>query len=124
MSTLSKNQLFDNKYTILFFVKKGKSTETYRVKSAEGKLCFLKLFYPAALHHTSFDTNGNLLEIEFLRRFKHPNIVSYEDRGEVIVGNKKFLYLVEHYIAGETLAERMLREPISTLYDIRQVLSG
>jgi transitional endoplasmic reticulum ATPase len=31
---------------------------------------------------------------------------------------------VEHYIAGETLAERMLREPISTLYDIRQVLSG
>ena len=42
----------------------------------------------------------------------------------MIVEGKKFLYLVLNFIAGETLAERMTREPISTVFDIRQILSG
>jgi transitional endoplasmic reticulum ATPase len=124
MRTFQKNQVLDNKYQILFFIKKGSIAETYRVRSSDSKLCFLKLFNSSALHHTAFDANGNLLEVEFLKKLKHPNVVSYKDSGEVVVENKKFLYLATNFITGETLAERMLREPISTLYDVKQIITG
>jgi len=124
MQTLQKNTILDGKYSVLLFIKKGQNAETYRVKGTDGKLYFLKLFNPAKLHRSAFDQNGNLLEIKFLKTAKHENIVSYKDNGEVIVEGKKFLYLVLNFIAGETLAERMTREPISTVYDIRQILSG
>jgi transitional endoplasmic reticulum ATPase len=41
-----------------------------------------------------------------------------------VVENKKFLYLVLDFIAGETLSERMKREPISSIYDIKQIMTG
>jgi transitional endoplasmic reticulum ATPase len=123
-ATLPRNFLLDDQYKILFFVKKGSNAETYRVKGKDGKLYFLKLFNPAQAHHTSFNTIGNLLEIELLKDLKHPNIVSYKDSGEVVVENKKYFYLTLNFIAGETLAERIIREQISTVYDIRQILSG
>jgi len=121
---LPKSFVLDGKYTVQFFIKKGQNAETYRVKGADGKLFFLKLFNPAQTHHTAFDTHGNLLEIEFLKKIKHENIVSYRDSGEIIIENKKYLYLILDFIVGETLDERMLRERISTLYDLRQILSG
>lgn len=123
-ATLSKNFLLDNKYTVLFFIKKGYNAETYRVKGKDGKLYFLKLFNVAQVHHSAFDAEGNLLEIEFLKRMKHPDIVAYKDSGEVVVENRKFFYLVLDFIAGETLAERIAREPISTWYDIKQIIIG
>lgn len=121
---LQKSFVLDGKYTILLFIKKGCNAETYRVKGADGKLYFLKLFNPTKLHHSAFDKNGNLLETIFLKKTKHKNVVSYKDSGEVIIEGKKFLYLVLNFIVGETLAEKITREPISTVYDIRQILSG
>jgi len=123
-NTLQKNAVLEGKYTVLFFNKKNKNSETYRVKGTDGKLYFLKLFSVGNLHHTAFDKSGNLLEIEFFKRCNHPNIAAYKDSGEMIVENKKFLYLVLDFIAGETLAEKMLREKITTFYDIRQIISG
>ena len=121
--TLHKSTVLNEKYTVLLSIKKGRNTETYRVRGKDGKLYFLKLFNPAKLHHSAFDGKGNLLEVEFLKRIEHENIVSYKDSDEIIVEGKKYLYLVLNFIAGETLAERMMREPISTIYDIRQILS-
>ena len=120
---LQKTTVLDNKYTVLLFNKKGKNSETYRVKGSDNKLYILKLFNPSKLHYSSFDENGNLLEIEFLKNNNHKNIVSYKDHGEIVVEGKKYLYLVLNFMAGETLAERMRREQISTVYDIRQILS-
>jgi len=121
---LQKNTSIDNKYTVLFFIKKGRYAETYRVRRNDGKLCFLKLINPAQVHHSGFDPKGNLLEIELLKTVKHPNIVAYFDSGETLIENRRYFYLTEEFIVGETLAERLLREPISTVYDIRQILSG
>jgi transitional endoplasmic reticulum ATPase len=122
--TLSKNKVLDSKYTVLFFIKKSRNAETYRVRGTDGKLYFLKLFNPAQVHHSAFDINGSLLEIEFLKHTKHPNIASFKDNGEIALEGKRFLYLVLDFIAGETLAERIIREPVSTVYDIRKILSG
>lgn len=121
---LPKGFSVNEKYTVMLFIKQGGSSETYRVKGKDGKLYFLKLFNYTKLPRSAFDNENNLLEIEFLKLAKHPNIVEYKDSGELIYDGRKFLFLVLNFIAGETLAEKITREPVSSLYDIKQIVSG
>lgn len=121
---LPKNFSVNEKYSVMLFIKKGSNAETYRVKGKDGKLYFLKLFNYAKLHRSAFDSENNLLEIEFLKSIKHPNIVSYKDSGELIYEGKKFGYLVLNFIAGETLAEKISREKIESVYDLKQIISA
>ncbi|MCZ2131203.1 MAG: AAA family ATPase [Bacteroidia bacterium] len=111
-------------YTVSFPIKKGSNAETYRVKGKDGKLYFLKLFNYSKLHRSAFDSENNLLEIEFLKPIKHPNIVSYKDSGELIFEGRKFGFLVLNFIAGETLAEKISREKIESVYDLKQIISA
>lgn len=120
---LPKGFSISDKYSVLLFIKQGRNAETYRVKGTDGKLYFLKLFNYSKLHRSSFDSENNLLEIEFLKNIKHENIVSYKDSGEVIYENKRFGYLVLNFIAGETLAERTSREMFNNYYDINQIIT-
>ena len=119
---LPKGFSIDNKYSILLFIKQGSNAETYRVKGTDGNLYFLKLFNYSKLHRSAFDSDNNLLEIELLKNVKHDNIVSYKDSGELIYENKRFGYLVLNFIPGETLAERISREPFKTYYDVQQII--
>ena len=123
-SILPKEFRVKDKYSIKFFIKKGSYAETYRVKGKDGKLYFLKLFNLAKIHHTSFDSDSNLLEIELLNKIKHENIISYRDSGELIYGDKKYFFLILDFISGETLEEKLIREPITTIYDLRQIITG
>lgn len=111
-------------YIVLFPIKQGSNAETYRVKGKDGKLYFLKLFNYSKLHRYAFDSENNLLEIDFLKSIKHPNIVSYKDSGELIYEGKKFGYLILNFIAGETLAEKISREKIESVYDLKQIISA
>ena len=122
--TYEKNFSVNEVYSVMFFIKKGSNAETYRVKGKDGKLYFLKLFNYAKLHRSAFDNENNLLEIEFLKSIKHPNIVSYKDSGELIFEGKKFGFLVLKFIAGETLAEKISREKIESVYDLKQFISA
>jgi len=119
---LNKGFSIDGKYNVLLFIKQGSNAETYRVKGSDGKLYFLKLFNYAKLHRSAFDNENNLLEIEFLKKITHENIVGYKDSGELIYEGKKFGYLILNFIAGETLAERISREPFTNYYDIQQII--
>ncbi|MBN8707340.1 MAG: AAA family ATPase [Bacteroidetes bacterium] len=121
---LPKNFSVNEKYFVMLFIKQGSNAETYRVKGKDGKLYFLKLFNYAKLHRSAFDSENNLLEIEFLKSIKHPNIVSYQDSGELIYEGKKFGYLVLNFIAGETLAEKISREKVESVYDLKQIISA
>lgn len=121
---LPKNFSVNEKYSVMLFIKQGSNAETYRVKGKDGKLYFLKLFNYAKLHRSAFDSDNNLLEIEFLKSIKHPNIVSYKDSGELIFEGKKFGFLVLNFIAGETLAEKISREKIESVYDLKQIISA
>ncbi|MCE1169576.1 MAG: AAA family ATPase [Sphingobacteriia bacterium] len=120
---LPKGISINDKYSILLFIKQGSNAETYRVKGTDGKLYFLKLFNYSKLHRSAFDSDNNPLEIELLKNVKHENIVTYKDSGEIIYENKKFGYLVLNFIAGETLAERISREPFNNYYDIQGIIS-
>jgi transitional endoplasmic reticulum ATPase len=70
---LSKGQVIDDKFTVTFFLKKGDYAENYRVKDKKGITKLLKLFSYSKLHRTQFDQNGDVLEIEILKKLKHPN---------------------------------------------------
>ncbi len=118
---LTINDSLLRKYTIVFPIKQGSNAETYRVKGVDGKLYFLKLFNYDKLHRTAFDIENNLLEIELLKQIKHRNIVTYKDSGELIHEGKKFGFLVLNFIAGETLSEQIAREPINSIYDVKQI---
>jgi transitional endoplasmic reticulum ATPase len=121
---LPKNFSVNDKYAVMLFIKQGSNAETYRVKGKDGKLYFLKLLNYAKLHRSAFDSEKNLLEIEFLKSIKHPNIVSYKDSGELIFEGRKFGFLVLNFIAGETLAEKISREKIESVYDLKQIISA
>jgi transitional endoplasmic reticulum ATPase len=123
-SILPKNFSVNEKYSVMLFIKQGSNAETYRVKGKDGKLYFLKLFAYAKLHRSAFDRDNNLLEIEFLKSSKHINIVSYKDSGELIFEGKKFGFLVLNFIAGETLAEKISREKIESVYDLKHFILG
>lgn len=123
-NTLPKEFRVKDDYSVKFFIKKGSYAETYRVKGKDGNLYFLKLFDFMKLHNSSFDADSNLLEIELLKKIKHENIISYKDSGELIYGDKKYFYLILDFISGETLEERIKREPISTIYDLKQIITG
>lgn len=121
---LPKNYSINEQYHVLLFIKKGSNAETYRVKGSDGKLYFLKLFNYAKIHRSAFDSDNNLLEIELLKAIKHDNIVAYKDSGELIFEGKKMGYLVLEFISGETLIERIARETIATIYDVKQIAIG
>ena len=121
---LSQGQTIDEKYTIRFFHKKGSYAETYRVKDNNGKIKFLKLFSYAKLHRTQFDDEGNILEIEVLKKLNHPNLVKYFDNGELIIDGQKYAYAVLDFISGETLADRMKREETINPYDAKDIILG
>lgn len=121
---LPKNFSVNEKYSVMLFIKQGSNAETFRVKGKDGKLYFLKLFSYAKLHRSAFDKENNMLEVEFLKSIEHPNIVGYKDSGELIYDGKKFGYLVLNFIAGETLAEKISREKIDSIYDLKQIITG
>lgn len=120
---LPKGFSVDEKYNIMLFINKGINAETYRAKGKDGKLYFLKLFDYSKLHRSAFDSENNLLEIEFLKKNQHDNITEYKDSGEFIFENKKFVFLVLNFIVGETLAERINREAFTDYYDIQQIIT-
>jgi transitional endoplasmic reticulum ATPase len=121
---LNKGQVIDNKHTVTFFLKKGNYAETYRVKDSQGKTRLLKLFVYSKLHRTQFDQNGDILEIQILKKLKHPNIVKFRDSGNLILENQKYAFAVLDFISGETLADKMKREQTFNPYEAKDIILG
>ena len=121
---LSKGQIVDDKYTVTFFLKKGSYAESYRVKDKENTTKLLKIFSYSKLHRTQFDQSGNVLEIEILKKLKHPNIVKLIDSGNLLLENQKYSYAVLDFISGETLADKMKREQTFNPYEAKDIILG
>lgn len=121
-SVLSKGQTIDNKYSVGFFLKKGSYAETYRAQNEAKETKILKLFDFAKLHRTQFTESGEILEIEMLKKIKHPNLVKYSESGSTIIHNQKFGYVVLDFISGETLADKMKRENTFNPYEAKNII--
>jgi len=121
---LSKGQSINEKYKVTFFLKKGSYAESYRVKDLEGKTKLLKLFAYSKLDRTQFDENGDVLEIQILRKIKHPNLVNYCDSGEIIINNQKYTFAILDFISGQTLAAKMKRDQSFNQYEAKDIILG
>ena len=121
---LPKSFVINENYSVLLFIKTSTNAETYRVKGSDGKLYVLKLFSYLKLQRSAFDESGNIIEISLLKKTNHSNIVKYVEDGELIFEDKKYAFLVLEFIPGETLVERITREPLSSFYDLKLIING
>ncbi|MCC5916727.1 MAG: AAA family ATPase [Cryomorphaceae bacterium] len=121
---LTNGQVIDDKYTVNFFLKKSNYAETYRVNDKEKTTKLLKLFSYSKLHRTQFDQNGDILEIEILKKLKHPNIVKLIDNGNLLIENQKYAYAILDFISGETLVDKMKREQTFNPYEAKDIILG
>jgi transitional endoplasmic reticulum ATPase len=121
---LSTGQSINEKFKVTFFLKKGSYAETYRVKDQEGKTKLLKLFTYSKLDRTQFDEDGDVLEIQILKKIKHPNLVNYCDSGELHFDGQKYAYAILDFISGETLADKLKREQAINPYEAKDIISG
>ena len=108
-------------YTVVFPHKQGSYAETYRVKDANGKLRFLKLIAFAKLHHSQFNSDGRIIEMEVCKMLNHPNTCNYIDSGTLIHQGQQYAYIVTEFISGETLAQKVEREQAYSVYETKQV---
>ena len=120
---LAKKQNIDS-YIVTFPIKEGAYADTYRVKGVDGKNYFLKLIDYSKLHHTQFDDEGNVLEVEIAKQLHHPNIANYHDSGEIQINGKRYVYIVFDFIVGETAAQKTTREQCCSVYDAKQIVIG
>lgn len=123
MPSLSKQQQI-GAYKVAFPIKDAAYAETYRVKNQAGTNCFLKLFNYAKLHRTQFDEEGNVLELEISKLLRHPNLTAYRDSGDILLSGQKMAYIVYDFISGETVAQKMMRDQMCSVYDAKQIVLG
>lgn len=110
-----------NGFTVMFFIKQGEYAETYRVKSEDGKLRFLKLINRGKLHKSQFTDDGKILEIEIVKTLKHPRLCQYFSDGETVMNGQRFAYFVTEFISGETVAQKVTREQRCSVYDAKNI---
>lgn len=119
-----RNSLIDDKYKVLFFLKKGDYAESYRVKDAQNNVRYLKLISYNKVHPSQLNDEGNILEIEILKNLSHTNLVKFIESNSILINNKRYAYFVLEFISGETLAEKMKREQTLPAFEAKQIISG
>lgn len=107
-------------YTVAFPHKQGSYAETYRVKDGAGKTRFLKLINYNKLNRHQIDDDGQVVEIEIAKQLNHHNLCKYIDSGNIVIGGTQYAYLVNEFVSGETLSQRVIRDGELSVYDIKQ----
>ena len=108
-------------YTVAFPHKQGSYAETYRVKDGAGKTRFLKLINYNKLNRHQIDDDGQVVEIEIAKQLNHHNLCKYIDSGNIVIGGTQYAYLVNEFVSGETLSQRVVRDGELSVYEIKQV---
>lgn len=128
MSTIKNGQNI-GKYTIQNLIKENAYTETYRAEDEDNHPYFFKLFVAKRMPEKLINSEtGKVLEIEYVQKFNHRNIISYVDSGSYEAEEGSCQYYVTNYFSGELLAERIQREghlkAEEALSIFREVLNG
>lgn len=116
----SKGQQIAN-YTVAFPHKQGSYAETYRVKDGAGKTRFLKLINFNKLNRHQINDDGRVVEIEIAKQLNHHNLCKYVDSGNIVIGGTQYAYLVNEFVSGETLSQRIVRDGELSVFDLKQV---
>ena len=108
-------------YAVVFPHKQSSYAETYRVKDANSKKCFLKLINYSKLNRSQLDDNGCIMEVEISKLLNHPNLCKYIDSGTLILNGGQYAYLVTEYVSGETLSQKIIRDGELSVYEVKRI---
>lgn len=113
----SKGEVIDG-YSVVLPLGRGGFTEGYRVRNAEGKMYLLKLYRPDSLSPTDYSQTGRIREIELFEQLRLTGIPRYETSGTMLREGVRYPYVVLEFIPGETLQERVEREPLGLYSEV------
>ena len=112
-------------YKVVFPFGKIGNEALYRVTDENGNRRFLKLYNLAKINPLQYDGNPtNITEPQVVKSLNHANILSYVDDDECIINGQRFHYLVFDFIVGETVAAKLDREKVISVYDAKQIVLG
>lgn len=128
MAILSRGQQID-KYTVQSLIKENLYTETYRVEDEDENPFFMKVFVTKRMPEKLINVEtGTVYEIEYCKKLKHKNLVSFIGQGTIHGDEGDSQYYLTNYFSGELLAEKIQREgkldPHEALLIFRAVLEG
>lgn len=114
-----------NKYQVVFSLQKENYYELFRVKDNNNSKYFLKLINLAKLEDLQYESIGqNVLEINILENVSHANIMSQVDSGYCVVDGQRYAFSVSDFVSGETLINKLTREKICTVYEVKNIIIG
>lgn len=116
--------IINNKYSVVFPIKKGAYAETYRVKDGAGQRYFFKLIDMTLVQPHQLNSDGELRELLILEQLDHHNLPHLVDKGELQQNGRSYLYFVNDFISSETLADRLARSSTLSVYDTKQIALG
>ena len=110
MAILSRGQQID-KYTVQSLIKENLYTETYRVEDEDENPFFMKVFVIKRMPEKLINMDsGVVFEIEYCKKLKHKNLVSFIGQGTIHDDEGDCQYYVTNYFSGELLAEKIQHE--------------
>lgn len=115
-----KGQKID-KYEVVFPCKSGSYAETYRVKNNQGDILFLKLICFAKLDASQYTPEGKILEIEVVNKLVAENAFGFVASGPLIENGQQYAYIVEDFISGESVADKMGRDSFLPVYEAKNI---
>lgn len=115
-----KGQKID-KYEVVFPCKSGSYAETYRVKNNQGDTLFLKLICFAKLDASQYTPEGKILEIEVVNKLVAENAFGFVASGPLIENGQQYAYIVEDFISGESVADKMGRDSFLPVYEAKNI---
>lgn len=109
------------KYEVEFPYKTGSYAETYRVKDSEGNILFLKLICFAKLEAAHYTAEGKILEVEIANKLIQEKTFGYIDTGTLVKNGQQYAFVVQKFISGESLADKMNRNVVIPVYEAKQI---
>jgi len=111
-------------YTVVFPIKQGYASETYRVRSADGRRYFCKVIDPSMLRPDQIDSDGNVCEIAILRQLDHEQLPHVSDTFIVSAAGRRLEVMIQEFISSETVSDRLQRAQTLSVYDTKEIALG
>ncbi len=104
-----------SRYTVQSFIKEGQYNESYCVQDVAGVSYFLKIYDPSKVPNKTLSSDSIITEINYCERIKHPNVISYVEKGVFPQAGNDYPYLITKYIDGSLVADPLSKGRIFTL---------
>ena len=111
-------------YTVVFPIKQGYASETYRVRGSDGNRYFCKVIDPSMLRPDQMDTDGAICEISILKQLNHSQLPRVTDTLAVNASGRQLQVMIQEFISSETVADRLQRAQTLSVYDTKEIALG